>query len=741
MTSDVHQVYVGADAKHWSENGALNSATGKADLKFVWFDPDMLTADLSSWTASASGGNTVATATKASKGTGSAPVLVTGINGGHQGLNLATYNSTYNKDYYNFTDPNAILPTGTNSTAYLGVSLQAYEDGALNVMARYGSGNYKMFQYTIDNRAQGVTLPNFSAYKQYLGLDVEGVQPFGVERAGVSGLWLMAEFDTYSGNSRLNILVNGSSAATGVSLGASRDLGTAQQIVFRVIGSNVDTHSSNFVLGDQIFGSSQLSSLASQEVNTYLALKYQTVGVWLGANSGVLSGDGTYRTYDLSAHNITSLIDQVVDTGAAATLERVIVSGADAVNLGSGNDTVVLKDLQFRQLDGGLGTDILTLASDYTGSSTIVLADFVSNARATGAVTADNDRVKAAGYHRLYGFEKIDLSGSALKQTLTITEVDVNQLSETNTLGVVLGDNDTLIAGGNFGGVPAYGWFDYAGSVYTQKYTYTTGADTYTLYAIGGDGNPQVKSASYTGDTISLGFNETMASGMIAGDWTASVGGVAKTISTLTQTSDALGLSINLAAGSVVSNDLVKLTYNGVSVKDLDNKALRYDQIWVDGGTGSTLDASANNANTALFGNVGGDILKGGSGSDKLVGGFGNDTLTGGAGADIFSFGSGEYSVDTITDFARTTGDKLDLSGLLAGIAVDKTSASSIGQYLQLTRDADDMVLKFVAAGNGDFTFADAQIRLSGAATDGNLLTGTTPTNLVDLFSQKVIVA
>ena len=61
------------------------------------------------------------------------------------------------------------------------------------------------------------------------------------------------------------------------------------------------------------------------------------------------------------------------------------------------------------------------------------------------------------------------------------------------------------------------------------------------------------------------------------------------------------------------------------------------------------------------------DTLIGGDGDDVLIGGWGVDTLTGGAGADIFLFKSGHSGkfvagADTILDFSRTDGDRIDLS-------------------------------------------------------------------------------
>jgi Ca2+-binding RTX toxin-like protein len=82
--------------------------------------------------------------------------------------------------------------------------------------------------------------------------------------------------------------------------------------------------------------------------------------------------------------------------------------------------------------------------------------------------------------------------------------------------------------------------------------------------------------------------------------------------------------------------------------------------------------------NDFLFGDLDGEVI---GGNDKLDGGFGDDTLEGGAGADIltggddadlfvFRVGRGPSNDsplsgrDSITDFSRAQGDRIDLSAL-----------------------------------------------------------------------------
>ena len=82
------------------------------------------------------------------------------------------------------------------------------------------------------------------------------------------------------------------------------------------------------------------------------------------------------------------------------------------------------------------------------------------------------------------------------------------------------------------------------------------------------------------------------------------------------------------------------------------------------GGAGS--DTLVNFAN--VVGSAFADTLKGDANANVLTGGRGADTLTGGGGADTFVFGSKLDSpnsgYDSITDFTRTAGDRIDLRGI-----------------------------------------------------------------------------
>ncbi|HUH48499.1 MAG TPA: calcium-binding protein, partial [Mycoplana sp.] len=116
--------------------------------------------------------------------------------------------------------------------------------------------------------------------------------------------------------------------------------------------------------------------------------------------------------------------------------------------------------------------------------------------------------------------------------------------------------------------------------------------------------------------------------------------------------------------------------------------------------------------NDVLLGGRGNDRLYGDSGNDKLNGAAGADTLFGGSGADTFVFRAVSDSTvastgrDTIVDFSKAAGDRIDLS------AIDARPASS----------ADNA---FVFIGKSAFTKCAGELRYQKSGSDTLILGDT----------------
>jgi Ca2+-binding RTX toxin-like protein len=112
------------------------------------------------------------------------------------------------------------------------------------------------------------------------------------------------------------------------------------------------------------------------------------------------------------------------------------------------------------------------------------------------------------------------------------------------------------------------------------------------------------------------------------------------------------------------------------------------------------------------------DSLTGNSANNVLNGAAGDDILTGGSGADIFRWTTDSLNspdapfTDTITDFSRTQGDKLDLSAVLTG-----DSSDDLSDYLTFATLGSDVVVSVYADGNPS-GIADITITLEGQSGD-----------------------
>ncbi|HYE46484.1 MAG TPA: calcium-binding protein [Caulobacter sp.] len=161
-------------------------------------------------------------------------------------------------------------------------------------------------------------------------------------------------------------------------------------------------------------------------------------------------------------------------------------------------------------------------------------------------------------------------------------------------------------------------------------------------------------------------------------------------------------------------------------------------------GTGNGLAniLTGNGAGNSLLGLAGSDQLFGGGGDDLLDGGAGGDMLSGAAGRDVFRFGAdavlastlgGLFETDQVVDLDFAGGDRVDLTGIDADIGTAGEQAFAF--VSAFSGQAGQAVLSYVAASSctllrldvdGD-GLADLQVRFTGDATGGAVLTGLEP--------------
>lgn len=138
--------------------------------------------------------------------------------------------------------------------------------------------------------------------------------------------------------------------------------------------------------------------------------------------------------------------------------------------------------------------------------------------------------------------------------------------------------------------------------------------------------------------------------------------------------------------------------------------------------TGNAVTAIGNGSNNLLdaTGTLMANTLSGMAGNDTLDGGDYADTLIGGTGADSFVFTSTDGTSDTVTDFSRMQGDKLDISDLLIGF---DPATSDITQFVRIDTVGTGSVLFVDADGGGDnFVQIATLTRATGLTNEQDLL-------------------
>lgn len=158
------------------------------------------------------------------------------------------------------------------------------------------------------------------------------------------------------------------------------------------------------------------------------------------------------------------------------------------------------------------------------------------------------------------------------------------------------------------------------------------------------------------------------------------------------------------ASGKGGGDRLVGGAGNDVLIGDADamQDSAKGGADTLEGGDGN--DWLYGDARSWTAGTTGGnDKLDGGAGDDHLVGGGGSDVLTGGAGADRFVFARGS-GADEITDFARTQGDRIDLSAF--DIAYEALAFTNVTGGVRLAIGSDTIFVRGVETlGASDFVF------------------------------------
>lgn len=192
-------------------------------------------------------------------------------------------------------------------------------------------------------------------------------------------------------------------------------------------------------------------------------------------------------------------------------------------------------------------------------------------------------------------------------------------------------------------------------------------------------------------------------------------GGFVAALTSYSIDADDDGIAAIFSGGGTNGADRLTVDETGLLTGLQGNDRLSGDRFGnvLDGGRGDDR-LVAKGGDDVLSGGGGDDRLLGGKGRDRLDGGAGRDTLKGGGAADSFVFDalsdSRRGSADTILDFRRGQGDRIDLSGLDAvrGVAGDQafdfigTAAfGGLAGELRFVARNGDVTLQADTNGNG----------------------------------------
>jgi len=559
--------------------------------------------------------------------------------------------------------------------------------------------------------------------------------------------------DSITGNAQANSLVGGAGDDTLVA-GAGTDTLLAGD------GNDTLNLADNLTTVDRVDGGDGNDTLK-------LSGSAYAAGFTFGANitgiENIVLAAG--NNYTLTLSNATNNGGLIVDAGDLLSPNRLILSGAaelesaltviggggnDSVSAGAGADTLSggtgsdtllggagndVFDMgaglnALDRIDGGVGTDTLQLAGDYSagvtlGATTVTNVESFVFAAGSDYNLALNAATNSVGL-------KIDGSALGGGDNLTID----GSLETTSAFNFIGGAGNDKFVGGN-------GADTFTGGLGADTFTGGLGLDTVT-YASGGavtvDLATNANGGAAAGDKLS-GIETVIGSDLgdsIHGDANANtikaglgddlLGGGAggndtlfgedgddtfDMLAALTAVDkldggdgfDTLELTGNYAAG-LVFGATTAINFEQIIVDAGSNynltlsDAVSSTDLIVDGGAlvGNTLKltATAEKNNLFVFGGTGNDTLIGGAGSDLLDGGAGNDSLSGGAGANVFVGGTG---ADTMTGGIGI--DTADYTGS-AAVTVDLNNVGAQVSGGDANGDRLSAIENVIGTGSGD---------------------------------------
>jgi hypothetical protein len=467
-----------------------------------------------------------------------------------------------------------------------------------------------------------------------------------------------------------------------------------------VIAATMGTGAGTLTVTDSNNNIESLSITATGDASQTIAI---TAGDFTGSTSAdatlTISGGSAGRTMTIS----NALSSDTVDlSGVASNTTATLATGVNhTFTGGTANDTITMTTgyTSADTIDGGTGTDILSITQTATQSSAASISN-VETLRLGGAGTASTN---LAG---VTGMTNVDLevtAGNAGVQTLrgitSITNITIDADDNTGTdndyqaltiLNGYTGTADTLTVTVNSDATQ--------GMNGTEGLMTASGVET---LAVSLDGGEQIQFGGFTSTTLS-GVTVSSNTDFVAAD-TANLG-------TITGGTNNSILSYDSSAADIAVTAIVASLGNNASVVLGDGA----DVFATTGSTGTNLTIDAGGGNDIITGAAGVEIINGGAGNDTIDGVGGGDTINGDAGNDILTGDDAE--ADTIT--GGTGNDIMNGDGGLDTLTGgDGADIFTIGTNVDT--EASDLITitDFVAGAGGDILRIDVSDIANGAVS------------------------
>ncbi|MCJ8056659.1 S8 family serine peptidase [Shinella curvata] len=468
--------------------------------------------------------------------------------------------------------------------------------------------------------------------------------------------------DTNGGSDWINLA--GVAGTMSVNLAAAGDIRVNGASWFKLAASgekfeNVATGDGN----DTIYGNGLKNHLMGMRGNDILDGRAGADRLDGGAGNDTYIVDNTGDTVVERANKGTDLVRASVNYTLAANVENLILTGSATIGVGNTLANVLTGTSANNTLDGKAGADRMVGGK---GNDTYI----VDNTKdvVVEAANEGTDLVKASASYTLsanvenltlIGSGKISATGNTLANILVGNSAD-NTLDGKAGADRMTGGkgNDTYIVDNNK---------DVVVEAANEGTDLVKASVSYTLSA-------NVENLTLTGSGKISAMGNTLANILVGNSADNTLDG--KTgADRMTGGKGNDTYIVDNQKDDVIENagegtDLVRASVSYSLAGNIEDLTLTGSGKINATGNNIANRLTGNGANNTLDGGKGDDILRGDAGSDRLIGGAGADKLYGGSGRDTFVFKSTADStvsskgLDTIFDFSRKEGDKIDLKGI-----------------------------------------------------------------------------